>query len=89
MEKYSVDQKCSNCKGIWIEEFGDLSSNRIDNGFTIKNYGCPVYQENAVKEFIKKLKEKVVWGKNHGNGDVNSTKAILEHIDKLAGSDLT
>ena len=31
---------------------------------------------------IQELKAKIKWGKNHGNGDWNSTKAVLEDINK-------
>lgn len=43
------------------------------------------YDHDDVAEAISRLKEKVIWGRNHGNGDVNSTKAVLEHIDEIFG----
>lgn len=41
-------------------------------------------QAKKEQEFLVWLKEKVTWGRNHGNGDINSTKAVLEFIDEGA-----
>lgn len=47
--------------------------------------GKSLYWGTDVALHIQRLKEKVLWGKNHGNGDVNSTKAILQFIHEEFG----
>lgn len=65
-----------------------LSDKRQGYDFKNKEPRAFIYLEKDIKESIKELKQKVEWGKHHGNGDVNSTKAVLEHIDKSFGSQL-
>ena len=47
----------------------------------------PVYNEEDVKEFIKRLKEYLDYRESLGIGRY-TTEGIKEEIDKLAGSDL-
>lgn len=60
----------------------NLSEHR---GFAFDNLSCPIYPEDKVKEFIKRLKEELSgWKIQRGISDESCHKII----DKLAGEKL-